>query len=166
MTRFDGVALPASAATAAVGIGFMAAAAIARAPRPVRWIVLGTAILVLVLAAFVRQADDARVVLAADAAASCGLAVLITTAGLNRLPRHLARMARAAGAGWGAVAYHALVRPLAGRLTACWAIALLLTASDAGLPARLGLPGAGGPATTAALCAVLGLALMLGARDA
>jgi hypothetical protein len=160
------VFLPQAAATIAVLAGFLGAVGIGAAPRPLRWLVLGGALVVLVAAYWSRWTENGTNLLASDLAGVVGLTLLVVTSGLKRMPAGLTRMARAAGAGWASVGFYAFLRPSALRLVACWGISLVLTAQDFGAAARLGVTGGIGPALALGCCAVLGLALLLGPRAA
>jgi ABC-type spermidine/putrescine transport system permease subunit II len=155
---------PEAYATLAVLAGLLGAACIVKAPIPVRWVVLGLALLMLVAGALFGRAVTGMKLLEADWAALFGLTLLAVTAGQKRLPSGLARMARAAGAGWASVFFHTVLRPAAWRALACWAIAMVLSATDFGLALRFGLGGHIAQAVALSGCTVLGLALLLGPR--
>jgi hypothetical protein len=155
------LAMPEAGAVLAVLAGLLLAAMVARRAAIVRLPVLGLAIALAVLALPLRGTQDGSAVLAADLAVCFGLAVLVLSTGLRLLPPGLARMARAAGAGWGSIGFQTALRPLAWRLVACLAIGLVLTGCDSGLAARLGFAGGVVPQAALLACAMLGVALLV-----
>ncbi len=158
------VLLPSAQAAGAVVAALPATLALRLLPMAARRGMLLVPILLLAGGVVLRQGATDRRLLAADLGCCFGLAVLALTVALDRQPPGLARMARAAGAGWAATMFHAVLRPILPVFLVCLAIGIVLPACDFGFAGRLG-PG-GGLTTTLTLlaCATVGLALLLGTR--
>ncbi len=157
---------PEADATLAVLAGLLLAACMVKAPAAVRWAVLAVAIIVLVGAAALRGFEEGPTLLAGDCSIVFGLTSLVITAGLNRLPPGLARMARAAGAGSAAIFLHTVLRPSAWRAVGCMAIAIVLIAADFDKFTGSGVARGMTHALILSACTALALALVLGPRPA